>query len=109
MSLASLILLATGLAMDAMAVSVTLGLGVPRVRPRHAVLVAIFFGGSQGLLPVFGWLLGESIGSAVEAWDHWIAFVELTGIGAKMVHEAGDAGDSSERGRFGLRAAGRGL
>lgn len=103
LSLGSLILLAFGLAMDATAVSVSLGLSVPRVRPRHAALVAVFFGGSQGLLPVLGWLLGASVGPAVAAWDHWIAFVLLTGIGANMVYEAGDMDEASGRDRFGLR------
>src|ERR1700716_4097277 len=39
----SILLLALGLAMDAAAVSAVRGLATPRILPRHAALVAIFF------------------------------------------------------------------
>src|SRR5690606_26942180 len=74
--------------MDAMAVSVTRGLSVERVLPRHVVLVALFFGGFQAFMPLLGWLLGARFGESVSAWDHWIAFVVLGGVGAKMLHES---------------------
>jgi putative Mn2+ efflux pump MntP len=88
MSLWSLIVLAVGLAMDAAAVSASCGLAAPVLRVRHFVTVALFFGGFQALMPLLGFLLGSQIGSAVEAWDHWIAFVLLAGIGVKMIYEA---------------------
>ena len=80
---------------------------MPRVRPRHALLVAVFFGGFQALMPVIGWLVGSRIGPLVEAWDHWIAFVLLGAIGAKMIWESRDAKGAatqrSEEELFGLR------
>lgn len=108
MSLWSLIVLATGLAMDAAAVSATCGLAAPSLRIRHFATVALFFGGFQALMPLLGFLLGREIGAAVEAWDHWIAFVLLGGIGVKMIYEAvgsGPAGQEvrSEQDVFGLR------
>ena len=107
MSLWSLIILATGLAMDAAAVSASCGLAAPVLRVRHFVTVALFFGGFQALMPLLGFLLGSQIGSAVEAWDHWIAFVLLGGIGAKMIYEAAQSDDTaserSEKDVFGLR------
>lgn len=54
----------------------------------HAVYVALLFGGFQALMPLLGWFLGKTLGPVVQAWDHWIAFVLLAGIGAKMLHEA---------------------
>lgn len=85
--------------MDAMAVSVTRGLAVERVLPRHIASVALFFGGFQALMPLLGWLLGARFGESLSAWDHWIAFVVLGGIGAKMLHESlkGDSPDEAER------------
>lgn len=74
--------------MDAMAVSVTRGLAVPRVLPRHVASVALFFGGFQALMPLLGWLVGARFGESVSAWDHWIAFVVLGGLGAKMLHDS---------------------
>jgi putative Mn2+ efflux pump MntP len=79
--------------MDATAVSAARGLAVQRVLPRHVMLVAVFFGGFQALMPLVGWLVGARVGARVEAWDHWIAFVLLGAIGGKMLWEArgGDA------------------
>ena len=100
--------LAVGLAMDAAAVSATCGLATPVLRVRHFVTVALFFGGFQALMPLLGFLLGSQIGDSVAAWDHWIAFVLLGGIGAKMIYEAREAGPDasgprSERDIFGFR------
>lgn len=74
--------------MDATAVSAARGLAVPRVRARHVLLVACFFGGFQALMPLIGWLLGERLGPLVHAWDHWIACGLLATIGGKMLWEA---------------------
>jgi putative Mn2+ efflux pump MntP len=83
----SILLLAVGLSMDAMAVAAARGLSVRRLLPRHAALVAVFFGGFQALMPLIGWFIGTSVGTAIEAWDHWVIFVLLAGIGGKMIHE----------------------
>lgn len=88
MTLVSIVMLAVALAMDAMAVAAARGLALPRILPRHVFSVALFFGGFQALMPLLGWWLGASIGPLVEAWDHWIAFVLLGGIGGKMLWEA---------------------
>jgi putative Mn2+ efflux pump MntP len=85
---ASILLLALGLAMDAAAVSAVRGLATPRILPRHAALVAIFFGGFQALMPLLGWVIGRRAGPLVQAWDHWVAFVLLSAIGGKMLWES---------------------
>jgi manganese efflux pump family protein len=88
----SILLLAVGLAMDATAVAATRGLLAPRIRLRHVLMVAVFFGGFQTLMPLLGWVLGEHIGPWVKAWDHWIIFVLLGALGVKMLIEARSAG-----------------
>jgi putative Mn2+ efflux pump MntP len=88
MEFGAVLALSVGLAMDATAVSAARGLAVPALRPRHAVLVALYFGGFQALMPIVGWLVGSRIGPLVEQWDHWIAFVLLGAIGGKMLWEA---------------------
>lgn len=88
MRFGSILLLAIGLAMDAMAVSAARGIAVSKLRLRHAGIVAAFFGLFQAGMPVLGWFLGQTIGSVVAAFSHWIAFVLLVGIGLKMLHEA---------------------
>src|SRR5205085_2441258 len=101
----SILTLAVGLAMDATAVSAARGLATPRILPRHVVLVAAFFGGFQALMPLVGWTIGSHVGPLVQAWNHWIAFVLLSAIGAKMLWESRSAdGDApSERDLFGPR------
>lgn len=93
MSFVSLLLLALGLAMDATAVAAARGLATPVLRWRHALIVAVCFGGFQAGMPVVGWLLGRQLGPVVERWDHWIAFALLVGLGLKMLHEAREAGE----------------
>jgi len=88
MPVMTLLLLAMGLAMDAMAVSIASALAAPRVRPRDALLLAFMFGLFQALMPVIGWAVGSQFDEYISAWDHWLVFVLLGGIGAKMIHEA---------------------
>jgi putative Mn2+ efflux pump MntP len=96
MSFGAILLLSLGLAMDATAVAAARGLATPRIRPRHVIRVAAFFGGFQALMPLAGWLLGKRVGPLVQAWDHWIAFALLGSIGGKMLWEArgGGGGDT---------------
>jgi len=91
--------------MDATAVSAAKGIAVQRVKPRHALLVAGFFGGFQALMPLLGWLLGNGIGRYVTAWSHWVAFVLLVGVGGKMLWEARSPRDDNPDSRvlFGFR------
>ena len=88
MSLWELFVVAVGLAMDACAVSVCKGLSVGRARVGHCVTAGVYFGGFQGLMPLIGYLLGVRFQSVIVSVDHWIAFVLLALIGAKMIREA---------------------
>jgi manganese efflux pump family protein len=101
LSFASLLVLALGLAMDAAAVSAARGMATTTLRLRDALVVGLTFGGFQGVMPILGWLLGSWIGPSVAGWDHWIAFVLLTGIGVKMLLEARAAPEA--RPLFGAR------
>lgn len=85
MGIVELLMMAVGLAMDAFAASICKGLGMRRVNWRHALVIAAFFGGFQGLMPLVGWLLGVSFAGLIEPIDHWIAFALLVLIGAKML------------------------
>jgi putative Mn2+ efflux pump MntP len=74
--------------MDATAVAGARGLAAKRVRPKDALLVALFFGGFQALMPAIGWAVGEAFASRITGWGHWVTFAVLGGIGAKMLYEA---------------------
>lgn len=86
--LLSIILIAIGLSMDALAVSITSGITIDCLRIKHAARIAFFFGAFQALMPILGWLAGIGLKQYVEAFDHWIAFGLLLFIGAKMIYEA---------------------
>ena len=88
MGFAELFILAVGLSMDAFAVSICKGLSIRGLMPRHAVIVGLWFGTFQALMPAIGWLLGASFAGMIAAVDHWIAFILLTIIGGGMIREA---------------------
>lgn len=83
-----LLLMGVGLAMDAFAVSICKGLGMRKVNKAHMVVIGIFFGGFQALMPFIGWVLGKQFEQYITSIDHWIAFVLLGFIGGKMIVEA---------------------
>ena len=88
MKLWEIIAIAVGLAMDAFAVSICKGLTMPKLKYSRALIIAIFFGGAQALMPLLGWLLGRSFESYITNIDHWIAFALLVFLGGKMIFEA---------------------
>ncbi len=83
-----LISTAIALAMDAFAVALCKGLAMPKINYKQTTLIAIFFGGFQGLMPLIGWFLGNGFKKFIEPIDHWVAFVLLAFIGGKMLVEA---------------------
>lgn len=103
MSFAAILLLAVGLAMDATAVAAARGLAAGRVRFAEALRLAALFGFFQAAMPCVGWLVGDRFGTALAAWDHWIAFVLLVGIGLHMLWEAAHPADGAVHGSFELR------
>ena len=52
--LVEFLLLGVGLAMDAFAVSICKGLAMRKVNKKQAVIIALFFGGFQAIMPVIG-------------------------------------------------------
>ena len=88
MHITELMILAVGVSMDAFAVSICKGLSVCKVRPRHAGITAVWFGGFQALMPLIGYFMGVAFADFVTSIDHWIAFLLLGIIGGKMVKES---------------------
>ena len=90
MSLTELFLLAIGLSMDAFAVSVCKGLSMQKLHPKHALIIGLYFGWFQALMPWTGYLLGIRFQDAIKAYDHWVAFILLGIIGFNMIKESLD-------------------
>jgi manganese efflux pump family protein len=87
MSVATVVVIGFGLAMDAVAVSVSSGLAKARLARGDAWQMAAVFGLFQAAMPVIGYGIGSLARSWIETYDHWIALVLLGGIGAKMLWE----------------------
>lgn len=96
MSTLSLFILAVGLSMDAFAVSVCKGLAMKRVSVKNALIIGLWFGGFQALMPAIGYLLGNQFNQYITSIDHWIAFVLLSFIGISMIKEAISTKDEEE-------------
>jgi putative Mn2+ efflux pump MntP len=90
MSLWEIVLIAVGLAMDAFAVSITLGLSATRPKPTPAEIVVpgVYFGFFQALMPAIGYVSGIYFTRGIEKLDHWIAFILLGLIGGKMIKDS---------------------
>lgn len=91
-----LLLIAISLAMDAMAVSISVGLACPSSALRQGVRLGLWFGAFQFGMPLLGFLLGHTLSSYVEAAAPWIAFALLAFIGGKMIWDALQPGEESE-------------
>jgi len=80
MNLTILLLLALSLCFDSFAVSLSCGMavqeeGAMRGRMfRFAVVLAV----CQGVAPLIGWTVAANFRAAIEAYDHWVAFVLLS-------------------------------
>jgi len=96
MGIIEIVLISFGLATDAFAASISSGITINKMKIRHAMLIAAFFGGFQALMPILGWACGIWVESYVKAVDHWIAFVLLTGLGSKVIWDAFQEDDQEE-------------
>ena len=95
MSTYELFIIAVGLSMDALAVAICKGLSMAKMSWKKGIIVGLWFGGFQALMPLIGYLLGAQFESKITAFDHWIAFILLGLIGGNMIRE-GVSGDEEK-------------
>lgn len=88
MNFITVLLIALGLSMDSLAVSITGGICMHPFCIRKSLKMAIYLGVFQGMMTWLGWALGISFSSYITDFDHWIAFVLLAYLGGKMVYES---------------------
>lgn len=89
MTLLEIFLIGIGLSMDAFAVAICKGLAMPnKVDKKGALLIALYFGVFQAVMPALGWLLGSQFARYVTRLAPWIAFILLAWIGGNMVRES---------------------
>lgn len=92
MGVIELLIIAVGLSMDAFAVAVCKGLAIrdAKFNLKYTVIIGIYFGVFQAIMPLIGYLLGAQFSDKITAIDHWIVFILLSIIGGKMIWESFD-------------------
>ena len=80
--------LALALGTDAFAVSVGLSVNRKGLLQGQVFRLAAGFGFFQFLMPILGWIAGQTIIESIKIVDHWVAFGLLAVIGAKMIYES---------------------
>jgi putative Mn2+ efflux pump MntP len=86
-SIFELLLIAIGLSADAFAIAIVSGLGMKRFTWTKALIVGLYFGVAQGVMPRIGYFAGKYFADMIEAYDHWVASALLAIIGGKMIFE----------------------
>ncbi|MCM0239946.1 manganese efflux pump [Bacteroides fragilis] len=90
-------LLAIGLAMDCLAVSIASGIILKRIQWRPMLVMAFFFGLFQAIMPLLGWLGASTFSHLIKSVDHWIAFAILAFLGGRMIKESFKEEDCCQR------------
>ena len=103
MGIIELLIIAVGVSMDALAVSICKGLSIKKISPKYMYRTAIWFGGFQALMPLIGYFVGIHFADFVANIDHWIAFVLLALIGSNMIKESFDKEDIEANPDFSFR------
>ncbi len=100
MDIISIILIAIGLSMDSLAVSISNGLTLKNLKLSKSLLIAFSLAFFQAIMPLLGWFVGNGIEEYIQEIDHWVAFVLLTFIGGKMLYEAFQKNEVIEHGQL---------
>ncbi len=85
MSLTSLILLAVALSIDACAVSFAHGLVLERNKLKNAVMLGLFTGFFQAIMPLVGYFITTPFYKFIEPVSKWIVFAIFLYLGLKII------------------------
>jgi len=88
MNLVFVLPVAMALAMDAFAVSVGVSIGREGLSRHQSFRLAASFGFFQFLMPILGWMAGQTVTEMIKAVDHWVAFGLLLVVAVKMIYES---------------------
>ena len=71
---------------DAFAAAIGKGASLHKPSFLEALRTGAIFGTIEAITPVIGWALGLAAAEYVKAFDHWIAFLPLGGLGLRMIY-----------------------
>ncbi|MCI8630861.1 MAG: manganese efflux pump [Firmicutes bacterium] len=80
-------LIGAGLAMDAVAVSMTNGMVYKDLRAGHYIAMPLLFGIFQGAMPLLGFFTGNLFAEILDKYSGIVILIILGFIGGKMVYE----------------------
>lgn len=83
-----LLLIAVSLALDAMTVSISVGMSDPQAALKQGLRMGVWFGAFQFAMPLIGFLLGSTLSAYVAFAAPYIAFALLAFVGGRMVMDA---------------------
>ena len=87
MNILEILLISIGVGMDAFSVAICKGISMKKMEWKKAIIIGLYFGGFQTLMPLLGYVLGKGFEDIVTSVDHWIAFTLLAIIGINMIRE----------------------
>lgn len=61
MGLTEIVFISIGVAMDAFAVAVCKGLAIKKINIKKAIIIGLYFGIFQAIMPVFGYFIRNNI------------------------------------------------
>ena len=88
MNLLQVFIIALGLSADAFAVSISCGLSAKKITPKFIIICGLFFGISQGLMPIAGFFLASFFAEALLGIGEWITIIVFIILGIKTLVEA---------------------
>ena len=98
MNIGQIIAIAVGLAMDATAAGICIGLSDSKINAKKALIVGLYFGSFQAIMPLMGFVAAGFVGDRFMSHGNIIAFAILSFIGGKMLFDSYKLrnGDSAE-------------
>ena len=87
MDIIEIIITSIGLAMDSCTMAICLGISMKKFKIKETLYIGFWFGLFQALMPLIGYLLGNTFAWLIYRIDHWIAFFILSLIGINMIKE----------------------
>ena len=101
MNLISIVFIGFAMSTDAFAAAIAKGIALRNPSLGSALRIGLIFGVIEAITPIIGWLIGLAATNFVQAWDHWIALILLTGLGLYMIYNGlvgtGDEAKSVKR------------
>ena len=95
MSILEIFLIGISLSMDAFAVSICKGLCMNKIRINKCIKVGLYFGVFQAIMPLLGYLLGNTFKDIIINVDHFIILLILSLIGINMITEKNEEVDKN--------------